>query len=70
MKWDDGVASNIEIFRPNKHIQVVHVVNKAALNFKNRDFIDKRLFFKHEGAYYIYISACPDEVSNYLKTLT
>jgi hypothetical protein len=47
MKWDDGIAENIEIFRPNKHIQVVHLVNKAPLNFKNRDFVDKRIFFKH-----------------------
>ena len=62
LKWDDGIAQNIEIGRPNRHISVVHVVNKAALNFKNRDFIDKRVFFKHQGVYYIYISSTPDEV--------
>ena len=38
------------------------IVNKAPLNFKNRDFLDKRVFFKHNGSYYIYISSVPDDI--------
>lgn len=62
-KWDDGVAEHVEIMRPNKNIQLVWIVNKAPLNFKNRDFLDKRVFFKNKGVYYIYITSVPDEVS-------
>jgi hypothetical protein len=66
-KWDDGLAENIEVSRPNKHMQVVWIVNKAPLNFKNRDFLDKRVFFKHNGVYYIYITSVPDDVSLFLS---
>ena len=45
--WDDGVEENIEIMRPNIFLQVHHVINKAPLNFKNREFIDKRISFKY-----------------------
>lgn len=69
MMWDDGIASNIETHRPNKNIRVMHLVNKAPLNFKNRDFLDKRIFFKHQGAYYIYITSVPDQVQPATKDL-
>lgn len=38
------------------------MINKAPLNFKNRDFLDKRVFFNHQGCWYIYITSVPDEV--------
>ena len=38
------------------------MINKAPLNFKNRDFIEKRIFFKHNDTYYIYITFVPDEI--------
>ncbi|CDW80080.1 UNKNOWN [Stylonychia lemnae] len=62
LKWDDGLAEYSELLKANKNVQVVYVVSKAPLNFKNRDFLDKRIFFKHEGAYYIYITSAPDSV--------
>jgi hypothetical protein len=60
--WDDGVEENLEIIRPSKYIQVHQVINKAPLNFKSREFIDKRIFFKHNGVYYIYMTFVPDSV--------
>lgn len=62
MKWDDGLADIKELLRPNKNIQVLQLINKAPLNFKNRDFLDKRVYFKNEGIYYVYISQAPDSV--------
>lgn len=62
LKWDEGLATYQEILKPNKYAQVVYVVSKAPLNFKNRDFLDKRIFFKHQGTYYIYITSVPDQV--------
>ena len=61
-KWDDGVAHYEEVCRHNKYITIVYIQNKAALNFKNRDFIEKRVYFKENGVYYIYITFVPDEV--------
>lgn len=61
--WDDGVEENIEIMRPNIYLQVHNVINKAPMNFKNREFIDKRISFKYKGVYYIYLSFIPDSVS-------
>lgn len=62
MKWDEGLATYEETHRVNDYVQVVYVVSKAPLNFKNRDFIEKRIYFKWEGCYYIYITAVPDDV--------
>lgn len=67
MKWDEGLATYQELSRPTKNCQVVYIVSKAPLNFKNRDFIDKRIYFKHQGIYYIYITSVPDEVKPQTK---
>ena len=32
------------------------------MGFSNRDFIDKLIYFKHNNAYYIYITQAPDEL--------
>lgn len=39
------------------------------MNFKNRDFLEKRIFFKHNGAYYIYLTFIPDEVSKGIQLI-
>lgn len=62
LQWDDGVISSKDIGKPHKHLQVVHCINKAPLNFKSRDFLDKRIYFKHADAFYIYVSDVPDTV--------
>ncbi len=62
MKWDDGIAAYDEISRPNQYCQVVHIVTKSPLSYKNRDFIDKRIYFKHQGVYYIYINFVSDDI--------
>lgn len=61
--WDDALLDNIEVQKPNKHVRLIQIVNKAPLNFKNRDFLDKRVFFKHNGVYYLYITFAPDNVT-------
>jgi hypothetical protein len=30
------------------------------MNFKSRDFLDKRIYFKHDDTYYIYCSEVPN----------
>eukprot|EP00347_Sterkiella_histriomuscorum_P010811 403374833 len=62
LKWDEGLAQYEEFQSINEYLQVVYVVSKAPMNFKNRDFIEKRIYFKHDGCHYIYITAVPDSI--------
>ena len=61
IKWDDGLVSIEEIQKLTEHLQIVHVVNKAPLNFKSRDFVEKKICFSYKGAYYIYLTYVPDK---------
>lgn len=60
--WDDGVASYTEVTCPSPHIQIANVISKGKMNFKNRDFLEKRVHFEREGVFYIYISFVPDHI--------
>ena len=64
MTWDNGLADYSELCRPTEYIQIANVISKGKMNFKNRDFLEKRVHFEHEGAFYIYISFVPDNVRN------
>lgn len=69
MKWDDGIKETQDLIKTTKNVQIVHIETKSPLNFKNRDFIEKRIFFKENGTYYIYLTFIPDEVilqTNYI----
>ena len=62
LKWDDDLENIHEIKRFSDHLLILHVVNKAPLNFKCRDFVEKRLSFSYKGAFYIYVTYVPDKV--------
>jgi hypothetical protein len=62
MAWDDALVDNIDLMKPNKNVTLVHIINKAPMSFQSRDFLDKRICFKHNGSYYMYISFAPDTV--------
>ena len=41
---------------------MLHTTNKKILFISSRDFVEKRLAFAHDGKFYVYFSACPDDV--------
>lgn len=65
-RWDDGLAQYEEVYKPSNNVQLVSIETKSPMNFKNREFLDKRIFFKEQGVYYIYITFAPDKVISFL----
>lgn len=43
-------------------MSVIHVGVKAPFPYTNRDFIQKRIHFKNEGAFYSYFTSTRDSV--------
>ena len=56
-----GEASVVS--RVSEIMTVVHVGVKAPFPYTNRDFVEKRIYFKKDGAYYCYFSSTQDFVS-------
>ena len=47
----------------NKKSVISHIINETPLKFiKNRDMVDKRFKFNHNGSTYVYCSSVPDEI--------
>ena len=59
--WDKDLQSG-EIFEiVNEKMGLWHQVNSSAIKIvQSRDFLEKKIFFKHDGAYYIFFSSIPD----------
>lgn len=62
LEWDEGIVSYTELAKSHPSLIVAHVVNRGKLNFKNRDFVEKRISFESNGIHYIYISYVDDQV--------
>lgn len=63
-KWDDTVLSNdIKPVGDRKSMAItfVHLVHKKQFSFQSRDFVDKSFNFYHNGKFYRYTSALPEE---------
>jgi len=61
-RWDTTLTTYDEIFNPNPSTAVVYSINKAPSPLQNRDFIEKRILFRHNDIYYCYWSATPNEI--------
>ena len=61
-KWDKNVLKYEVTEVQGKNVCITYQVNKAPLNFKNMDFVDKQIKFSHEGKFYCYYSSVPNDL--------
>ena len=63
LTWDKNIDTYEEIIKISSEVSIVHSVTKSPCAFfKARDFVEKRIEFKSQGATYIYCSSVPDYV--------
>ena len=62
INWDENLLSGEVIERLSPSLQIVHSTNKKISFISSRDFVEKRLSFAHDGKFFIYFSACKDEI--------
>ena len=54
-----------------KKAVLTHLVNESPLSIiQNRDILEKRFHFTHDGAYYFYSSSIPSEIKPVAKNMT
>ena len=74
LEWDKSIEINEEFkeFRTD-NTMVCRIVNKSIANTSQREFIDKKIYFKStdNDDIYLWITSCPDElhpINNYTRS--
>ncbi len=61
-KWDTGLMTAEIVQIPKHNILIWHQMNKSSVKIVNqRDFLEKKVKFEHEGKQYIYYSSVPED---------
>lgn len=59
-KWDKNLLKYEVIKIKNENVVLTYQLNKAPLNFQNRDFVDKQIKFSHNNKFYVYYTSIPN----------
>lgn len=59
-QWDKNILK-YELTPVGNNVVMNYQLNKAPLNFQNRDFLDKQIKFSNDGKFYCYYSSIPND---------
>ena len=60
--WDSNITESSVLNKVSDSLSLIHIGIKAPFPYSNRDFVQKRVHFKADGAFYSYFSSTQDMV--------